>query len=441
MMFRPKNEVARRALEIPDGTGRPEYRLPHEHPLGGNVRRWRLRRGYSQAELAELAGVSVNVVRKLEQETGLDGRPRGVRLETLYALARTLNVQTAQLFSPGSPEPSDQYPAQRALMPIRIALTPPLSAAPPGPAQQFAKPDLHALRRQLDESVHFYHKDRYDKVSILLPQMIRLGTQAVAYDRTQGNQTARALHLRTEILQLTGWFLTQVGAHDLAYQAIKEATADAQECGDPLAESVSAIGECWLFIRQGRLLDAKRRAAEAADRTEPRLSKATSDELSVWGWFLLMAWASAIRNNQQDEALEFLRCAKTAAAAIGTEAGRYRRYWTNLGLATVAMKEVEHETIVGNWRDALTLANAVPGASNTRSDVRQRHELGLAKAHTELAEYSAAIAILTTLRRRAPQWLRYQHLGREVTRKILSAQSRALSTDVRILADFYDFGA
>jgi transcriptional regulator with XRE-family HTH domain len=433
--------VATRALKIPDGKGRPEYRLPHEHPLGGNVRRWRLRRGYSQTELAELAGISVNVVRKLEQETGLDSRPRGVRLETLYTLARTLNVQTAQLFSPGSPEPSDQYPTQRALMPIRIALTPPLLITPPSPVQQLAEPDLHALRRQLDESVQFYHMDRYDKTAILLPQMIGLGNRAVNYDSSRGNPTAKALRLRTEILQLTGWFLTQVGAHDLAYQAIKEATADAHAYGDPLAASVSVIGECWLFIRQGRLLDAKRRAAEAADRTEPRLSKATSEELSVWGWLLLMAWASAIRNNQQDEAFEFLRCAKTAAAAIGMEAIRYRHYWTTFGLATVAMKEVEHETIVGNWRNALILAKAVPGTSNTRLDVRHRHDLGLAKAHAELTEYSAAISILAALRKRAPQWLRHQHLGREVTRKILSAQSRALSADMRILADFYDFGA
>jgi transcriptional regulator with XRE-family HTH domain len=49
--------------------------------------------GYSQAELAELAGVSINVVRKLEQDNGLEDKPRGVRLETLYELARALGVQ------------------------------------------------------------------------------------------------------------------------------------------------------------------------------------------------------------------------------------------------------------------------------------------------------------------------------------------------------------
>jgi transcriptional regulator with XRE-family HTH domain len=38
-----------------------------EQALGGSVRYWRLRRGLSQARLAELADVSVTVVRKLEQ--------------------------------------------------------------------------------------------------------------------------------------------------------------------------------------------------------------------------------------------------------------------------------------------------------------------------------------------------------------------------------------
>ena len=399
-----------------------------------------MRRGYSQAELAELAGVSINVVRKLEQGDGSEDKPRGVRLETLYELARALDVQTAQLFSPSGPEPADQDPAQRTLLPIRVALTPPLPLEPAGLGEKLKAQDLAVLRDQLDEAVQLYHQDRYDATAQALPQMIVSARRAViVYDNS--NERAAALRLRSGIMDLTGWFLTQIGAHDLAYQAIREAIADAHACGDRTAAAVGVNVECWLFIRQGRLLDAKRTAVEAADRMEPRLSKATADELGAWGWLLLRAAAAAVRNNQEDEAQEYLRLARTAAAGLGNEAAGGQQHWTLLIPATVAMKEVEHHVVIGNWQKALGLAERIRPSQRTQPDDRHRHELDLAKAHAELADYTDALVILADLRSRAPQWLRHQRMGREVTRKILSSRTRALSAEMRALADFYDLGA
>jgi transcriptional regulator with XRE-family HTH domain len=70
--------------------------LPNHFRRRRPSRLWRQRRGYSQAQLAEIAGIRITVVRKLEQEGDhRDGSP-GVRLATLHALARALSVQTAQ---------------------------------------------------------------------------------------------------------------------------------------------------------------------------------------------------------------------------------------------------------------------------------------------------------------------------------------------------------
>lgn len=404
------------------------------------MRRWRLRRGYSQGELAERASVSINVVRKLEQSNSVGDRPRGVRLETLYELARALDVQTAQLFSPGDPEPADQDPAQRTLLPIRVALTPPLPLDAAGHNAQPARPDLTALRRQVGESVQLYHRDRYDAIALMLPQMITSAYSAVACDGNSDDR-ALALRLRAEVMQLAGWFLIQVGAHDLAYQAIKEAVADAHACSDRIAAAVGVSGECWLFIRQGRLLDAKRTAAEAASRMEPRLSAATAEELSVWGWLLLRASAASVRNNQEGEAREFLRLAKTAAAGLGKATAQHQSPWIMLAPATVAMKEVEHHVVIGNWRQALKLAERIPRTQRTSPDDRHRHELDLAKAHAELSRHGNAVEILSGLHKNAPHWLRHQRMGREVAHKIVTSQTRALSKEMRALADFYDLGA
>lgn len=415
--------------------------MTREPTLGGSVRYWRQRRGYSQAQLAQIAGISITVVRKLEQESDhCDGSP-GVRLASLYSLARALNVQTAQLFPMNiGPEPADQDPAQLGLLPIRVALTPPLLAIRDS-GKQTPELELPPLRRALALCARSYDRDQYEQVAVQLPGLLTAAHRS-APAAAGPPVSSEILSIRSGIYQLAGWLLTQVGAHDLAYQAIRDALADGVACGDPLAGAACVIVECWLLIRQGRLLDAKRTAVATADLIEPRRMRgADPEQLAVWGWLLLLAWAAAIRNNQEDEALEFLRVAGTAGAGTAQGRVRYDRYWSTLGPATVAMKEVEHEVITGNFRKALTLAGRIPAGQVTRADSRQRHQLDLAAAHAGIGDRSEAIGVFTALRLAAPHWLRHQRAGRSTARKLLNTHARTWSEDARALADFYDFGA
>lgn len=69
--------------------------------FGANVRRLRLARGWSQAELAEKAGLSRQGLGNLE--TGLSRSPDE---ETAAALAKAFGVKVAQLFEEGGAEAS-----------------------------------------------------------------------------------------------------------------------------------------------------------------------------------------------------------------------------------------------------------------------------------------------------------------------------------------------
>ncbi len=62
-------------------------------PVGKRLARLRRERGLTQEELAERAGVSADIVRKLEQ-----GARASARLATLAALARALGARTGELF-------------------------------------------------------------------------------------------------------------------------------------------------------------------------------------------------------------------------------------------------------------------------------------------------------------------------------------------------------
>ena len=61
-------------------------------PIGDNLARIRRRRHLTQEGLAEQAGVSVDLIKKLEQH-----RRESARLNTLECLARTLDVEVSEL--------------------------------------------------------------------------------------------------------------------------------------------------------------------------------------------------------------------------------------------------------------------------------------------------------------------------------------------------------
>jgi hypothetical protein len=250
------------------------------------------------------------------------------------------------------------------------------------------------------------------------------------------------LRLRAEIFQLAGWFLTQVRQYDLAYAAIRDAIRDAGEAGDHLTAAAGAISQAWLFIRQGRFVDAESIARTTASQIEPRVSSANDAELSAWGWLLLRGSAAAIRNNRKESSDDFLSLAEIAAirlAAIPRQR-EYHHYLTTFSPAIVDMKRAESLMIVGDARGVLRISADIryPGARSGRSDNVNRHLLDVAAAHTDLRDFKDATDILVGLRKNSPEWLQHQRKGKDILRKILKSRKRTLTHELRKLADFFD---
>ncbi|WP_327367045.1 hypothetical protein [Streptomyces sp. NBC_01217] len=112
-----------------------------------------------------------------------------------------------------------------------------------------------------------------------------------------GDEHGQALLARAEALRLAGTYLTQVRQYDIAYEALRGAIADAKWSGDMLAAGSGVGSMCWLLIRQGRLDEAERIAAESMDAVEPKITGAEPDQLAVWGGLAMEAAAAAARNN------------------------------------------------------------------------------------------------------------------------------------------------
>src|SRR5690606_9967035 len=161
-------------------------------------------------------------------------------------------------------------------------------------------------------------------------------------------------------------------------------------------------------------------------------------QLTAWGKLLSWAAVSAVRNNRTAEARELLTLANAAAARMDREqqqqisAGQ-----TSFGPITVALLKAETEMIAGEPARALQIMNNLPrdaGRPSPRTWNRGQIEKG--RALVAVGNIDRATEILTSLKAKTPQWLRYQQSARDTTLAILKARTRMPNAQQRELADF-----
>ncbi|MEW9515101.1 helix-turn-helix domain-containing protein [Streptomyces tubercidicus] len=383
--------------------------------IGKRLRDIRKRRGMSQRELANGSGVSLSLIRKLEQAERAD-----TRLETARQLAVALGVPTTQLVAEEAVDREASGVTVDQWGGVRHALL------EPGPSDDLDEPPTVAgLRTAVESAQPLFSGDKLAELSSILPPLIR-DAEALAESGPEG----RAVHMR--VMQLTGWLLTQTRQFEAAEVALAR-SLDASS--DLLPSAVTVSTQCWLLLRCGKLSGARDLAIRWADEAEPRMSRATPAELSAWGWLLLRASAASVRDNRPDEAEDALRLANSAAVALGREFAPDNDFLRAFGPVTVALKRTENAMVVDRPDLVLKLAPKIP-TNNMRptSNNRNRHLLDVANAHARSRRYGEAVEILQSIRARAPQWLPNQRYAQDILGLVV-AKRRTLTPEMRSLAD------
>jgi transcriptional regulator with XRE-family HTH domain/alkylhydroperoxidase/carboxymuconolactone decarboxylase family protein YurZ len=381
-----------------------------DRTLGERIRDIRKRRGLSQRELAQLAGVSVSLVRKLEQAERQDAR-----LETVRKIATALRVQTSTLLARPGTIDADR---QTVILwePVRRALFGPAPEPEEAPTVEGVEAALRAVRPAVAAN-------RYAEVSAVLPRLLR-DAEALSGD---------ARHVRSRALNLTGWLLVQTRQWEPAFTTLNLAMDAA---GDRLDAAAAADTLCWSLLRQGKIDSARALATRWADDIEPRFSRATQAELSMWGRLALRMANTAIRDARPGEAEDATRLAKAAAERIGREVAADESTTRTFGPATVAMIRAENAAINGQPDKVLRIARTIPrGIMHPNSASRRRHQLDIAYAHAQLRQDPAAIGVLGQLRAEAPEWLVQQRYARDILGSVIKRR-RTLTEETRELADF-----
>ncbi|MDT0341577.1 helix-turn-helix domain-containing protein [Streptomyces litchfieldiae] len=388
--------------------------------IGERLKEARKRRGLSQRELADASGVSLSLIRKLEQ-----GERQDTRLETARRFASALRIPTSHLI------PAEATDAEAAVGPEADRWAP-VRAALAGPARDDVEelPTVVGVRTELDSAIALYSEGDLAGIGEALPRLIRDAHALAEHD-------PRGRALRMGVMQIAGRLMTQTRNYDAADTAFDRAERDAP---DTLHGAALANNRVWLLLRRGRLADSRALAIQWADDTEPgRLSRATAGELSAWGWLLLRVAATASRDNRPDEAEHALRLATAAAVTLGRastsattkRAGFIRRY----SRLTVAMQQAEHAMVEDRPDAVLRLADKIradklpPTTGN-----RNRHLLDVAHAQVLMRRHSDAVGTFLTIEEDAPQWLPHQRYAREVLGLVVRRR-RTLTPEMRRLAN------
>lgn len=403
-----------------------------EPTIGEHLARIRRQSTLTQEQLAERAGVSVETIRKLEQ-----GERQGARTATLNKLARALGVPTSALFGNAARAAADREPDARplSLVGVRRALTPVtgLDGVPLDGPDGVQPPTLHGVRRAVAGANATYHANDYAVTLAALPELLAEARMLV--DALDGDDQLRAHAIASQAYQVTGRLLIQLRQADLAHVALAAAMDHARRSEDQVIGASAVAPMCWLLLRQGRFVEAERLAVTTADRIEPRMSTATPAELAAWGFLLIKAASSAVRDARDDDAGELLEVAAAGARRLGDRNSPHADVAGNdFSSEAVRMMQVECAVIAGQPDRALELSGGVPRSPQVTPSSRQRHRLDIAWSHVQTGQYADATSVLMELRHRAPAWLRQQRYAREVVSTIAAERRRAMSAELAELA-------
>jgi transcriptional regulator with XRE-family HTH domain len=375
--------------------------------LGARIRQLRAD-AFSQRELADAAGVDVEVIRRLEQEVQHTAPIAG-----LQRIARALDVDLATLFGKRVRYPSSN--PDQGVLAIRWALASVDDLL--DEADEVAvdnRTDLAEARRMTDHAWTLYWAGRYEQLAALLP--IALTQLRAAARAAPADNQAQAHELLARGYWVTGSVLVHFGHQDSAWLAIRESLRACERGSDPLLNAMVRGCIAWQLLRQGRYEESIGVALRSARAIEPSGDVALP-HLSVYGYLLVTTSIAAGRAQRARQAHELLAESRAVAERIGIDRNDYQ---SAFGPSQVVMQTVNVRVVTDDYVNALNAAQMMPRAgAGLPVLARAQHLTDIAYAHTQLGHIQPGRDVLLAVEGMAPEWIRSHTLPRQVAAELV----------------------
>lgn len=375
--------------------------------IGRQIFKLRDSAGLTQAALAAAAGVSLDLVRKLEQE-----QRHTASVATLHKLARALDVETAELLAktsalPAPSESSGVVALRRVLTSVDDLLDEHAGLIDPAPAAD--------TRAAVTFAWGCYWAGRYEQLGEALPNAL-LASRAADTDPD----------LAAQLYQVTGCTLVHLGHPDAAHLALREGLRLAP---DPLRAAALRGSIAWLLLTQGRFEESHRLAVRTATSVEPG-KDAELPKMSLHGSLLLSGATAAGRDGRGDVADGLL----TEAADIARHTGDRNDYEQAFSPDQVTMQTCDVQVVTEQYGPALKTARKLPRSTSLPLAARARHLSDRALAHVRLGHDGATLDTLLAMEGLAPVWIKYQTQPRLIVQELRTRERRLGDPRLRDLA-------
>ncbi|KUL40865.1 helix-turn-helix transcriptional regulator [Streptomyces regalis] len=380
---------------------------PYADPLkfGQRVQILRERRGMTQAQLADLVGVSPHTLRKIE-----NGQQKAPDLEKVLRIAEALRVRDLADLT-GRPEAHvDLFigPGHPRLAAVKAAIDGyPLTASVEPPPVAHLEARMHAAWKARHAA-----KNHREAIGKLLPDLIR-DAQALVRHADSAAERRRAQALLAEAYSLSQFFIAYQPDSSLLWRVAERGMIAAQESEDPHAIGVAS----WLLAQAHR--DSGLRHFDAADAVNleavrflaPLLSDAGDDVLAIAGALEFELGYTAARRRETGTAWRHWDKARKMAERLRTD---YYHPVTSFSRAIMGAHAVTVAVELHQGGESVRQAARADQNVIKSRPRRARHRIEEARGYQLDNQPDTAVASLEKAFEAAPETIRYNGYARVI---------------------------
>jgi transcriptional regulator with XRE-family HTH domain len=375
--------------------------------IGPRLRSLRLSHGLTQHELAEVSGVSADLISKLER-----GSRQTARLSTVTKLARGLDEDISVLIGKAN---RLARVGDAGVLAVRDAVSNPAQLPGLDPEDQGEPSDTAELWRAVERAYGAYFAGEFGVLASRLPGLL---SECRVTRTALGPQSIAAAYAHA--YQLAACLLVHVGKDDAALIGAERGILAASDSDDEYRHATLLGTYVWILLRMGRYAEAERLAARTAYSIEPSYSSCDHQQLTAWGGQLLHAAVIAGADGRADDALEYLAQARAGAARMGEDR---HDYWVSFGPTSVAMQEAHVYIGLDRPVEALRASRQVKPKDLFKISWA-RHSLNESQALERRGRVDEAIDVAARAYELSPEWFRHQQFAASVVQDLVARKTR-----------------